>query len=106
MRETDGVPNAETMIELLEVKGELARYRLRPVTGQKHQLRAHMNALGIAILNDQIYPQLLPEIVADGDDGAGPDYSRPLQLLAKSVTFKDPISGQLRQFDSARNLDF
>ncbi|MFD2271297.1 pseudouridine synthase [Undibacterium arcticum] len=103
MCETDGLPNAETRIELLEVKGALARYRLLPVTGQKHQLRAHMNALGIAILNDQIYPHLLPAASGDGGD---PDYGKPLQLLAKSVTFTDPISGQLRQFESARQLDF
>jgi tRNA pseudouridine32 synthase/23S rRNA pseudouridine746 synthase len=106
MCEVQGLPNAETLIELLEVSGPLARYRLHPVTGQKHQLRVHMNALGIPILHDQIYPHLRPELNGNGGDGTETDYSKPLQLLAKSVEFKDPISGQLRQFESARNLDF
>lgn len=100
MCETAGEPNAETAIALLEVQGELARYGLQPVTGQKHQLRAHMAALGMPIVNDRIYPVLYPDVVA------GQDYSRPMQLLAKSVEFIDPISGRLRQFESRRSLQF
>lgn len=100
MQETDGAPNAETRIELLEVKGDLARYRLHPVSGQKHQLRAHMAALGIPIVNDRIYPHLLP------DEGMQQDYSRPLQLLAKSIRFTDPLSGKVHQFESGQKLQF
>lgn len=100
MCEVEGVANAETAIELMEVKGELARYRLHPVSGQKHQLRVHMAALGIPIVNDRIYPQLYPE------EGATQDYSHPLKLLAKSIRFTDPISGQPRQFESLQHLQF
>jgi tRNA pseudouridine32 synthase/23S rRNA pseudouridine746 synthase len=102
MRETEGMPNAETVIELLEVKGDLARYSLRPVTGRRHQLRVQMAALGIPIVNDQIYPHHAPDVAA----GAEPDYGKPLQLLAKSLAFTDPVSGQLRQFESRRSLQF
>jgi len=98
MCEVPGEPNAETAISLLETRGELARYQLQPVSGQKHQLRAHMSALGMPILNDRIYPDLLP------DDGDNPDYSRPLQLLAKSVRFIDPLSGKIHQFESRQSL--
>jgi tRNA pseudouridine32 synthase / 23S rRNA pseudouridine746 synthase len=101
MEEVAGTPNAETAIDLLEVKGELARYVLRPATGQKHQLRAQMNALGIPIINDRIYPRLLPQ-AADGAE----DYRQPLQLLAQSLEFVDPVNGQLRQFGSRLRLDF
>lgn len=100
MHEAEGTPNAETAIELLEMEGDLARYALHPITGQKHQLRAQMNALGIPIVNDQIYPHHFPEVTAE------PDYSKPLQLLAKSLAFNDPISGQLRQFESRQRLRF
>lgn len=102
MRETEGAPNAETAIAMLEVKGDFARYALQPVTGQKHQLRAHMNALGIPILNDQIYPHHFPRVA----DNVAPDFSKPLQLLAKSLAFIDPLSGRLRQFESRQQLQF
>lgn len=94
--ETPGEPNAETEIELLETRGELGRFRLRPRTGKTHQLRAHMHALGMPILGDDFYPVLDPK--PDGD------YSRPLQLLARSLEFTDPIDGVPRRFDSKRTL--
>jgi tRNA pseudouridine32 synthase / 23S rRNA pseudouridine746 synthase len=98
-REVPGEANSETLVDLLQTegnKGELARYALSPVTGKKHQLRVHMNALGIPILNDRIYPPV--EVTPDDD------YARPLQLLARSIAFADPISGQLRQFESRFRL--
>ena len=100
MEEVAGEPNAETAIDLMEVEGALARYKLEPVSGQKHQLRAHMAALGIPIVNDRIYPELYP------DEGAEQDYSQPLKLLAKTISFTDPISHQLRQFESRQSLSF
>jgi len=96
VQEIAGEPNSETHIEVIEVKGDIARYRLTPITGRKHQLRAHCAALDIPILNDRIYPKLLPE---NSDD-----YAKPLQLLAKSVKFRDPISGVERNFVSERTL--
>lgn len=100
MCEVAGEPNAETAISLLETRDTLGRYLLQPVSGQKHQLRAHMAALGIPIVNDRIYPHLYP------DEGALQDYSRPLQLLAKSIRFTDPLSGKLHQFESRQSLAF
>ena len=94
--EVAGTPNAITHIEALEVSGLLARYRLRPVTGQRHQLRVHMAALGLPILGDGLYPTLTPE--------GQIDHAHPLQLLAKSVAFTDPVTGQARQFESLRTL--
>lgn len=100
MRETDGEANAETEIELLESGDEFARYRLTPLTGKKHQLRVHMAALGMPILNDQIYPQHLSREEIESDD-----YSKPLQLLAEHISFTDPVTGQQRCFDSERCLE-
>ncbi len=95
-QEVPGMPNAVTHVDLLRTLGALAHYRLRPVTGHRHQLRVHMAALGLPIVGDGIYPQLSPE--------CEPDYRNPLQLLAKSIEFTDPLSGQLRRFDSTRQL--
>lgn len=94
--EASGESNSETHIRVLEVSGDKARYALNPITGKKHQLRVHMNALGIPIVNDRMYPPVQPT----PDD----DYRHPLQLLAKSIAFEDPVTGQARQFDSERNL--
>ena len=89
-REAPGCePNSETHMEVLEVQGGHARLRLSPVTGRKHQLRVHCAAMGMPILNDDYYPVLRPE----GPD----DFARPLQLLARSVAFTDPVTGQVRK---------
>jgi len=94
--EVAGVANAITHIDLLEVHGDLARYALSPVTGKRHQLRVHMAALGLPIVGDGLYPTLTPE--------GQIDYDRPLQLLARSIDFVDPVSGQRRHFESVRRL--
>ena len=99
MEEVAGPANAQTRIALLERQGPWARYELRPHTGQKHQLRAHMSALGLPILGDRIYPVLHAE-------EREPSFLNPLQLLAQTLCFDDPISGQRREFHSQLHLVF
>ena len=96
MQEVAGPPNSESRIDVLERGGDVWRYALEPVTGKKHQLRVHMAALGAPILNDRFYP-VLHEEVAD-------DYERPLKLLARSLRFVDPLTGEMREFESGRRL--
>lgn len=98
MREVAGEPNSETHVRLLREAGEHALYELSPVTGKRHQLRVHMLALGLPIEGDQFYPKVLK-----GPDDAE-DFRQPLQLLARSVTFTDLVTGQSRHFTSERNL--
>lgn len=106
MQVLPGEPNAHTHIELLRRLGadasgaERALYRLTPHTGRKHQLRAQMNALGLPLVGDRIYPRLWPEPAP----GAEPDYRQPLQLLARELAFTDPVTGQPRCFVSRRQL--
>ncbi|MGX4693206.1 RluA family pseudouridine synthase [Streptomyces sp. JNUCC 63] len=97
-REVAGEPNAVTRVELAEHRADgLARYRLVPGTGQTHQLRVHMSALGVPILGDPLYP------VVTGPVPAG-DFRRPLQLLARALEFTDPITGAEHRFTSGRML--
>ncbi|PZG81920.1 pseudouridylate synthase, partial [Streptomyces sp. NTH33] len=97
-REVAGEPNAVTRVELAEHRADgLARYRLLPGTGQTHQLRVHMSALGVPILGDPLYP------VVTGPVPAG-DFRRPLQLLARTLEFTDPVTGAERRFTSGREL--
>ncbi|MGW4752736.1 RluA family pseudouridine synthase [Streptomyces chartreusis] len=96
-REVEGEPNAVSRVELLEHHNGLARYRLMPSTGQTHQLRVHMSALGVPILGDPLYP-VVTGPVADGD------FRRPLQLLARVLEFTDPVTGREHRFVSSRLL--
>jgi tRNA pseudouridine32 synthase/23S rRNA pseudouridine746 synthase len=109
----EGEPNAETRIEQLATfdagtapgasaaagpsqHARRALYRLEPHTGKTHQLRVHMASLGLGIVNDAFYPDLL--------DKAPDDYSKPLQLLARGIRFVDPISGKPVEYRSRLQL--
>ncbi len=100
MIEVEGEYNSETRISLLEQRSAWASYRLEPRTGKRHQLRVHMNALGLPIVGDQFYPRVLR-----GPDETE-DFSQTLRLLAQQIAFTDPISGQARRFVSQRQLDW
>lgn len=99
MAEMDGAANSETRIELIEQRGAFARYRLTPLTGKKHQLRAHLAAMGIGIHGDPWYPVLLPDKAVD-------DFSSHLLLLARAISFIDPFDASARCYRSMRTLDW
>ncbi len=92
----DAAANAETLIELESAADGLGVYRLSPRTGRTHQLRKHLNDLGIPIVNDPLYPEV-QDIEVD-------DFDHPLQLLAAELSFTDPLDGSEHAFRSARQL--
>ncbi|GAB3104206.1 pseudouridine synthase [Isoptericola nanjingensis] len=97
-QEEPGEPNAESRVTLVardEARG-LGLYRLEPHTGKTHQLRLHMASLGLPLLHDPFWPVLREDAPDDPD--------RPLQLLARSLAFVDPIDGEPREFRSRRRL--
>lgn len=85
MKVVEGEANTHSEISLIEIRGEIGVFKLSPITGRTHQLRVHMQSLGMSILNDRCYPTLQPK----ADD----DYKRPLKLLAKRLKFRDPVTG-------------
>ncbi|PJM75553.1 pseudouridine synthase [Bifidobacterium simiarum] len=116
--EEPGEVNAETVIELGSggriaaggvaagrvaaggigrVRHPFRTYVLHPRTGKTHQLRVHMNSLGLPIVGDPMYPQVV--------ERAYDDFSCPLQLVARSLEFIDPFSGDLRRFESRIPLE-
>lgn len=104
VQEVAGESNSRTDIAILQSwhetqwgYGALSCYQLRPVTGRKHQLRVHLNALGTPIVHDRYYPERPPCSTPD-------NYHKPLQLLARSIGFRDPLTQQYRQFHSQRRL--
>ncbi|WP_218054091.1 pseudouridine synthase [Microbacterium sp. 3J1] len=89
-------PNAETLVELIDADSRVVHTLLRPHSGKMHQLRVHLAALGLPIMNDPFYPELTGE--------APDDFDHPLQLLARELHFVDPLSGAPRMFSSTRTL--
>jgi len=89
-----GEPDALTELEVLGGTAAGALHlALRPRTGRTHQLRLQLSSRGAPILGEDLYPVPRPE-----PEG-------PLQLLARSLAFTDPVTGQGRRFRSARSLD-
>lgn len=99
-REVDGPPNAYTRGRLLAGAhgpgGPIGLWLLEPRTGQTHQLRIHLAALGCPIVHDDLYPQ---QRVWDAED-----FSRPLQLLAAGLQCAHPMSRCPLRFTSQRAL--
>ena len=95
--EERGPVNAVTRVELTTGRGCLAIYTLYPQTGKTHQLRVHMNALGLPIVGDDLYPRIQTR--------AYNDFSRPLQLVARRLEFTDPFTEGKRTFTSSVPLD-
>ena len=96
MQAVPGAINARSEIHLETLEGNRGKFRLHPITGKTHQLRVHLSGLGFPIINDRYYPELQPE--------ADTDFNRPLQLLARSLRFRDPVAGIERCFHSSRLL--
>ncbi len=92
-REVEGEANATTRFRLLETRGELSRYEACPLTGQRHQIRAHASALGIPILGDCLY-------------GPGAGYPDRIALLARNLSFLDPVDGSAVTVSTVQTLSF
>ena len=96
MREAAGEPNSETRIDVLARGERHWHYALTPISGKQHQLRVHMAALGAGIVNDDFYPSLNKQ--------AADDFDHPLQLLAATLAFVDPVTGKPMEFASQLQL--
>lgn len=97
VKEIEGEPNSETYITLLKTTKNLGLYGLFPRTGQRHQLRVHMAVLGVPIINDHFYPEVI---------NMENERMHPLQLLASQIRFVDPINGHHHCFESRLTLAY
>lgn len=102
VQQQPGLPNSDTFIRILahwhDIRhGAVSWYQLQPTTGRKHQLRVHLEALGVPIINDSYYPAGQKPLAAD-------NFSTPLQLLARRLAFTDPITQDYMQFSSRLQL--
>ena len=96
------IGTAITDIALQRVVGtpggeQLGVYALYPHTGFTHQLRVAMAELGAPICGDPLYPHQLSLAQSEARE-------YPLQLLAASLDFVDPITGEAMRVESRQHL--
>lgn len=96
MRIVEGPANSHSRIRCVKQCADKALFELNPITGKTHQLRVHMQSIGLPLLNDTYYPEL--QYTQSGD------FSKPLQLLAQQLQFIDPVTQQARSFSSNTGL--
>ncbi len=96
MRISEGEANSHSEIQCVKQQGDKALFELQPITGKTHQLRLHMHSIGLPIIGDTNYPVLQP---AQKDN-----FNQPLQLLAKTLSFIDPVSGEQHYFECQQQL--
>jgi tRNA pseudouridine32 synthase / 23S rRNA pseudouridine746 synthase len=98
MREAAGEANSETHVDVAHRGAHAWRYVLAPRTGRKHQLRVHMAALGAPIFGDILYPELQPREATERMA------RQRLQLLARRLSFVDPLDQRVREYESRFQL--
>ncbi|MCL2917865.1 pseudouridine synthase [Shewanella litorisediminis] len=86
MQVVPGEANSHSEIALLKVKDGRGLFELSPITGRTHQLRVHMQSLGMPLENDRFYPSLQPQ--------SADNFDTPLKLVARRLRFTDPITGE------------
>jgi len=96
MKTVPGEVNARSIVRFAGRRGQRARFELQPLTGKTHQLRLHLSSLGFPIVHDRCYPVLQAE--------RADDFARPLQLVARRLRFRDPVSGGDMSFESGFEL--
>lgn len=90
-----GEPNSRTDITCDHMGPDLGAFRIRPLTGKTHQIRAVMAHLGMPIVGDELY----------GGEGIRQRRGQPLQLLARSLAFKDPATCENVTLETKRALE-
>ena len=93
-----GYANSHTQTAGEVAQGSSALDRRENMSGKRQALLVQMAALGGPLRNGTFDPE-----VNDPPEG---DYSHPLQLLARSLRFTDPLTGQERHFESRLRLQW
>jgi len=111
LQQLKGKPS-RTRLRVLERFGRYTVLQANPETGRRHQIRAHLCALGLPIAADELYgggkELTLAETEAPGvrnGDGALVVLTRPA-LHAWSLEMTHPLSGERLHFEAGYPPDF
>jgi 23S rRNA pseudouridine1911/1915/1917 synthase len=100
-----GAKPAETDVLVREVLEGALLVEARPLTGRRHQVRAHLAHAGMPILGDPVYSPPPADLRAGFRGPAGPKVPR-LMLHAWRLALPHPISGKPLVIDSPIPSDF
>ena len=95
---------AVTHLKVLESYGNYCLLEAVPETGRTHQIRAHLNALGLSIIGDKLYgksnthPDGLKTHPTHTDDNSSLDRIDGMGLHALSLEIHHPVSGEKMKF--------
>lgn len=89
-----------TEIKVTRNPGECTGFRIRISRGFRHQIRCHLAWIGFPLLNDGLYGG----IAGDALFSPEADFA-PLALIARLISFDDPVSGMPRQYQIPGFLD-
>lgn len=108
----NGGQSARTAFTLEENFGGYALLRCRPESNRRHQLRVHLAAAGLPVLNDELYglpdsPLLLSNIKRGYKGGADEKpMIRQLALHASGLTLNHPLTRAAVSFESPQPIEF
>ena len=88
---------ARTALRVLRRFGAFALVEAAPHTGRRHQVRAHLFAVGFPIVNDPLYGEATAE---------HPLPIRRLALHARRIAFRHPVTGESMGFTAPHPPDF
>lgn len=112
--------HAATSLRVLGTEGEYALLLIQPITGRTHQIRAHLAALGCAIVGDPIYAhpsarealsrQFLhaSNLIMRSYPANVPQFliaNLPEELVAWLTQFAPPLLGRVREYFSSLKKD-
>ena len=93
----DGAIPAATGVALVERLGGVALVEARPLTGRKHQIRAHLAHVGLPVLGDELY---------GGSLGSAQIPAARTMLHASRLVLPHPGDGRTLRVESALPADF
>jgi 23S rRNA pseudouridine1911/1915/1917 synthase len=116
MAPTEGGLRAVTNVRVISRHRDVALVACEPVTGRQHQIRAHLAAVGHAIVGDKLYAHGDEAFIRWADRAADEDYTDAdaerefgmarQALHAASITFPHPVTGESVTVSAPLPADF